>query len=205
MPSRRPAGWLVNMHPPWSRSGGGGSGSGLWREPPFPPQDATPAAGTSNTTPTDATLGSEHGAGLHRAQRSSSGALQRIDRRWPRCFYGLYPEVPWLRAAKCERRAAGGRGEPCASAGCFSRDRRRRWARHHVGGPLNLLTTSSKARQCCFLGGYEGIGGCRTAWPQRSRWASPAHDITSMCTSPASPPRGRRQAHGGAVTERCLQ
>jgi hypothetical protein len=38
-----------------------------------------------------------------------------------------------------------------------SSDRGRKWSRHAVAGPFNLLTTGSDARACCFLGDFEGM------------------------------------------------
>jgi hypothetical protein len=38
-----------------------------------------------------------------------------------------------------------------------STDRGRHWSRRQIAGPFNLLTTGSNARQCCFLGDFEGI------------------------------------------------
>jgi hypothetical protein len=34
----------------------------------------------------------------------------------------------------------------------------RDWKRTKLAGSFNLLTTGSKARECCFLGDFEGIG-----------------------------------------------
>jgi hypothetical protein len=46
---------------------------------------------------------------------------------------------------------------PARVALATSADRGQHWTRHPVAGPFNLLTTGSKARQCCFRGDYEGI------------------------------------------------
>lgn len=40
-----------------------------------------------------------------------------------------------------------------------SRDRGRTWSRTPVAAPFNLLTASTNARSCCFLGDYTGIAG----------------------------------------------
>ena len=47
---------------------------------------------------------------------------------------------------------------PARVAVAISRDHGLHWSRHAVAGPFNLLTTGSKARACCFLGDFEGIG-----------------------------------------------
>ena len=46
---------------------------------------------------------------------------------------------------------------PARVAVATSTDHGRDWSNHHVAGPFNLLTTGSKARECCFVGDFEGI------------------------------------------------
>jgi hypothetical protein len=46
---------------------------------------------------------------------------------------------------------------PARVALATSRDRGRRWARHPVAGPFNLLATNNNERGCCLLGDYIGI------------------------------------------------
>jgi hypothetical protein len=53
--------------------------------------------------------------------------------------------------------ASSGGNWPARVVVATSSDSGRKWSRHAVAGPFNLLTTGSNARACCFLGDFEGI------------------------------------------------